>query len=113
MIKLRCGAHPHQKGAFVELPDPSPIRILNAAPGSINTPDAPTSWQLVRERREATGKPAAASYKHVSPAGAAIAKPIDDEFRESQFLDTTDFSPVASAYVRARGGDRLCSFGDA
>ena len=74
--------------------------------------DALTSWQLVRELKEATGKASAASYKHVSPAGAAIAKPIDEAFKESQFLKTTDFSPVASAYVRARGGDRLCSFGD-
>lgn len=113
MIKLRYGANPHQKEALLELPDPSPIRFLNGAPGFINMLDALTSWQLVRELKEATGKPAAASYKHVSPAGAAIAKPIDEEFRESQFLETTGFSPVASAYVRARGGDRLCSFGDA
>ncbi len=66
--------------------------------------DALTSWQLVRELKEASGKASAASYKHVSPAGAAIAKPIDGAFKESQFLKTTDFSEVASAYVRARGG---------
>ena len=112
MISLRYGTNPHQKEAALILPDPSPLKILNGAPGYINMLDALTSWQLVRELKEATNKPAAASYKHVSPAGAAIAKPIDDAFKESQFLKHTDFSPVASAYVRARGGDRLCSFGD-
>ncbi|MFL3659107.1 MAG: phosphoribosylaminoimidazolecarboxamide formyltransferase, partial [Opitutales bacterium] len=112
MISLRYGTNPHQEEAFLQLPDPSPLRILNGAPGFINMLDALTSWQLVRELKEATGKASAASYKHVSPAGAAIAKPIDEAFKESQFLKTTDFSPVASAYVRARGGDRLCSFGD-
>ena len=112
MISLRYGLNPHQKEAYVELPKPSPIQVVNGAPGYINMLDALTAWQLVRELKEATGKAAAASYKHVSPAGAAIAKTIDDEFKESQFLKTTDFSPVASAYVRARGGDRLCSFGD-
>lgn len=112
MISLRYGANPHQTEASLQLPDPSPLKILNGAPGFINMLDALTSWQLVRELKEATGKASAASYKHVSPAGAAIAKPIDDAFKESQFLKTTDFSEVASAYVRARGGDRLCSFGD-
>lgn len=113
MISLRYGANPHQTEASIELPDPSPLKILNGAPGFINMLDALTSWQLVRELKEATGKASAASYKHVSPSGAAIAKPIDEAFKESQFLKTTDFSEVASAYVRARGGDRLCSFGDA
>tara|TARA_B100000212_G_scaffold342591_1_gene330983 strand:+ start:18963 stop:20126 length:1164 start_codon:yes stop_codon:yes gene_type:complete len=113
MISLRYGTNPHQTDAYVELPDPSPLKILNGVPGFINMLDALTSWQLVRELKEATGKASAASYKHVSPAGAAIAKPIDEAFKESQFLKTTDFSEVASAYVRARGGDRLCSFGDA
>ena len=113
MITLRYGTNPHQTEASVELPDPSPLKILNGVPGFINMLDALTSWQLVRELKEATGKASAASYKHVSPAGAAIAKPIDEAFKESQFLKTTDFSEVASAYVRARGGDRLCSFGDA
>ena len=112
MISLRYGTNPHQKEAYFELPNPSPLKIINGAPGYINMLDALTSWQLVRELKEASGKAAAASYKHVSPAGAAIAKPIDEAFKESQFLKTTDFSEVASAYVRARGGDRLCSFGD-
>ena len=109
---LKYGLNPHQKEAYLELPQPSPLTIVNGAPGYINLLDALTAWQLVRELKEATGKPSAASYKHVSPAGAAIAKPIDEAFMESQFLKTTDFSPVASAYGRARGGDRLCSFGD-
>ena len=113
MISLRYGTNPHQTNASLELPDPAPIKILNGAPGYINMLDALTSWQLVRELKEATGKASAASYNHVSPAGAAIGKPIDETFKESQFLKTTDFSEVASAYVRARGGDRLCSFGDA
>jgi len=113
MIKLKYGTNPHQTEGFIELPNPSPLEILNGQPGYINVLDALTAWQLARELREATGKAAAASYKHVSPAGAAIAKPIDDAFKESQFLKHTDFSEVASAYVRARGGDRLCSFGDA
>lgn len=113
MIPLRYGTNPHQKEAYLEFPDPSPIKIVNGSPGYINMLDALTAWQLARELKEATGKASAASYKHVSPAGAAIAKPIDADFMESQFLKTTDFSPVASAYVRARGGDRLCSFGDA
>ena len=112
MISLKYGLNPHQKEAYVEFPDPSPIKIINGAPGYINMLDALTAWQLVRELKEATGKASAASYKHVSPAGAAIEKPIDEAFKESQFLKTTEFSPVASAYVRARGGDRLCSFGD-
>ena len=113
MISLRYGTNPHQTNASLEQPSPSPLKILNGAPGYINMLDALTSWQLVRELKEATGKASAASYKHVSPAGAAIGKPIDEAFKESQFLKTTDFSEVASAYVRARGGDRLCSFGDA
>ena len=113
MIKLKYGTNPHQTEGYIDLPDPSPMEILNGNPGYINMLDALTAWQLARELREATGKAAAASYKHVSPAGAAIAKPIDDAFKESQFLKRTDFSEVASAYVRARGGDRLCSFGDA
>ena len=112
MIKLRYGTNPHQGEASLELPDSGTLQVLNGQPGYINMLDALTAWQLVRELRQATGKAAAASYKHVSPAGVAIAKPIDDTFKESQFLKRNDYSPIASAYVRARGGDRLCSFGD-
>ena len=113
MIELRYGANPHQKTNPVSFKSGEPLKLLNGAPSFINLLDAITAWQLVRELRQATGLPSAASYKHVSPAGAAVAKEIDDEFKESQFLKHTDFSPLASAYVRARGGDRMCSFGDA
>jgi AICAR transformylase/IMP cyclohydrolase PurH len=114
MIELRYGANPHQKTRPVSFPaGKEPLKLLNGAPSYINLLDAITAWQLVRELRVATGLPSAASYKHVSPAGAAVAKEIDEAFQESQFLKHTDFSPLASAYVRARGGDRMCSFGDA
>ena len=114
MIELRYGANPHQKTKPITFSSgKEPLRLLNGAPSYINLLDALTAWQLVKELREATGLPSAASYKHVSPAGAAVAKEIDEAFKESQFLKTTDFSPLASAYVRARGGDRMCSFGDA
>ena len=114
MIELRYGANPHQKTKPITFGSgKEPLRLLNGAPSYINLLDGFTAWQLVKELREATGLPSAASYKHVSPAGAAVAKEIDEAFRESQFLKTTDFSPLASAYVRARGGDRMCSFGDA
>ncbi len=114
MIELRYGANPHQKTKPITFGSgKEPLRLLNGAPSYINLLDGLTAWQLVKELREATGLPSAASYKHVSPAGAAVAKEIDEAFRESQFLKTTDFSPLASAYVRARGGDRMCSFGDA
>lgn len=114
MIELRYGANPHQKTKPITFASgKEPLRLLNGAPSYINLLDALTAWQLVKELRKATGLPSAASYKHVSPAGAAVAKEIDEAFKESQFLKTTDFSPLASAYVRARGGDRMCSFGDA
>lgn len=114
MIELRYGANPHQKTKPITFASGNePLRLLNGAPSYINLLDALTAWQLVKELRKATGLPSAASYKHVSPAGAAVAKEIDEAFKESQFLKTTDFSPIASAYVRARGGDRMCSFGDA
>lgn len=113
MIELRYGANPHQQTKPVSFTAGEPLKLLNGAPSYINLLDALTSWQLVRELRQATGLPSAASYKHVSPAGAAVAKEIDEAFKESQFLKHTDFSPLASAYVRARGGDRMCSFGDA
>jgi phosphoribosylaminoimidazolecarboxamide formyltransferase/IMP cyclohydrolase len=114
MIELRYGANPHQKTKPVSFPSgKEPLKLLNGAPSYINLLDAITAWQLVRELKEATGLPSAASYKHVSPAGAAVAGEIDEAFKESQFLKSTDFSPLASAYVRARGGDRMCSFGDA
>jgi AICAR transformylase/IMP cyclohydrolase PurH len=90
-----------------------PLTVLNGSPGYINILDALTAWQLVRELTAVTGKEAAASFKHVSPAGAAVAGPITDAFAQSQFLDVPPESAVACAYVRARGADRMSSFGDA
>ena len=88
-----------------------PVEVLNGRPGYINFMDALNSWQLVRALRRATGRPAAASFKHVSPAGAAIASPLTDEDRRAFFAEG-ELSPVATAYARARGADRLCSYGD-
>ena len=111
-IFLKYGVNPHQSHAVVTHPR-EPMKVLNGQPGYINLLDALTAWQLVREMHAATGKVSAASFKHVSPAGAAVEKPLDDAFLASQFLPKRDYSPVASAYARARGGDRMCSFGDA
>jgi phosphoribosylaminoimidazolecarboxamide formyltransferase/IMP cyclohydrolase len=113
-LELRYGCNPHQKPARLTFdPDPAPLRVLNGAPGYINVLDALGAWQLVRELRGATGLPSAASFKHVSPAGAAVARPLTESFCRSQMLVGTDLSPVATAYARARGGDRMSSFGDA
>jgi AICAR transformylase/IMP cyclohydrolase PurH len=111
-IELKYGCNPHQKPARLVLPEPSPLEILNGTASYINILDALGAWQLARELRRATGKAGAASFKHTSPAGAAIARPLDDGFRRSQFLPDEELSPVAQAYVRARGGDRMSSFGD-
>jgi len=112
-IELKYGCNPHQTPASIGLPDPSPLQILNGQPSYINILDALGAWQLAQELQKSTGVSAAASFKHTSPAGAAIARPISDDFRVSQFLREEDLSPIATAYVRARGGDRMCSFGDA
>ena len=113
-VAMKYGCNPHQKPAELIIDqEPSPLQILNGNPGYINMLDALGAWQLVRELRAATGLPAAASFKHTSPAGAAIARPLTDDFRASQMLAKDDFSPVATAYARARGGDRMSSFGDA
>ncbi len=124
-IRLKYGLNPHQKFARLVIErDPPPLRVLNGNPGYVNFLDMLGAWQLVRELKAATGLPGAASFKHVSPAGAAIAKPLDEAFRRSQFLIDLprvsgprevipdELSPVATAYARARGADRLCSFGD-
>jgi len=111
IIDLKYGCNPHQKPAQMQLPDPSPLAILNGTPSMINILDALGAWQLARELKLATGLPGAASFKHTSPAGAAIARPLDEAFLASQFLSKEDLSPAAQAYVRARG-DRMCSFGD-
>jgi len=112
-LPLKYGLNPHQQPAHLTLPTPSPLRVLNGRPGYVNIIDAMGAWQLARELKEATGLAGAASFKHASPAGAAIAADLDETYLASQFLAGKEFSPVAAAYVRARGGDRMCSFGDA
>jgi len=113
-IELKYGLNPHQGEARLVIDqEPSPLTVLNGKPGYINLLDAFGAWQLAKELKAATGLPGAASFKHVSPAGAAVARPISDAFRRSQFIGDDDLSPVARAYVRARGGDRMSSFGDA
>ena len=113
-ISLRYGCNPHQKFArLVQPSDRTPLRVLNGEASYINILDALTGWQLVRELAEVTGKAAAASFKHVSPAGAAVADPISEDFARAQFLSEPTNDPVTQAYVRARGADRMSSFGDA
>jgi AICAR transformylase/IMP cyclohydrolase PurH len=111
-IELKYGCNPHQKPAKLSLPELSPLEILNGTPSYINILDALGAWQVARELRRATGKAGAASFKHTSPAGAAVERPLTEGFRQSQFLPGEELSPVANAYVRARGGDRMSSFGD-
>jgi phosphoribosylaminoimidazolecarboxamide formyltransferase/IMP cyclohydrolase len=113
-ISLRYGTNPQQSPARVFMKDGSdlPIAVLGGSPGYINLLDAMNSWQLVRELKQATGLPAAASFKHVSPSGAAVGIPLSETLRKIYFVDDLDLSPLASAYARARGVDRLCSFGD-
>jgi AICAR transformylase/IMP cyclohydrolase PurH len=111
-IELKYGCNPHQVPAQLIVPDQAHFRVLNGKPSYINILDALGAWQLARELKVAIGKPAAASFKHTSPAGAAVAGSISDAYRASQFLSDETLSPVATAYVRARGGDRMCSFGD-
>ncbi len=109
---LKYGLNPHQTPARLLQPAALPLQVLNGSPGFINLLDAITAWRLVAELRAATGVAAAACFKHVSPAGAAIAGTLSPAFVQSQFLDERALSPVANAYVRARGGDRMCAFGD-
>ena len=89
-----------------------PIEVLNGRPGYINFLDAFNSWQLVKELKEATGLPAAASFKHVSPAGAAVGLPLSDTLKKIYYVDDLELSPLANAYARARGADRMSSYGD-
>jgi phosphoribosylaminoimidazolecarboxamide formyltransferase/IMP cyclohydrolase len=113
-LPLRYGANPQQAPARVFMPSDAnlPITVLNGAPGYINLLDALNAWQLVRELKAALNLPAAASFKHVSPAGVAVANPLSDALKKSYFVDDLELSPLATAYARARGADRLCSFGD-
>lgn len=113
-IELKYGCNPNQKPArvFVENGD-LPITVVNGRPGYINLLDALNGWQLVKELKEATGLPAATSFKHVSPAGAAVGTPLSDTLKEIYFVDPAiELTPLASAYARARGADRMSSFGD-
>ncbi|MDR1464479.1 MAG: phosphoribosylaminoimidazolecarboxamide formyltransferase [Oscillospiraceae bacterium] len=112
-IMLKYGCNPNQTPARIFREDgPLPLRVVNGRPGYINFLDACNSWQLVRELREATGLPAAASFKHVSPAGAAVGEPLDGALRQIYLVGELALSPLASAYARARGSDRMSSFGD-
>ena len=112
-LELKYGCNPNQKPArvFMEQGD-LPFKVLNGKPGYINLLDAMNSWQLVRELREATGMPAAASFKHVSPAGAAVAVPLSETLQKAYFVQGIELSPIATAYIRARGADRMSSYGD-
>lgn len=112
--KLKYGCNPNQNPARIHMDGQAlPFQILNGAAGYINLLDAFNSWQLVRELKAATGLPSAASFKHVSPAGAAVAKPLTAADRQVCFVpEGLELSPIAQAYVRARGCDRVSSFGD-
>lgn len=113
-LKLKYGCNPNQIPAriFMESGADLPITVLNGRPGYINFLDAFNSWQLVRELRRATGLPAAASFKHVSPAGAAVGLPLTDTLKKIYSVEGMELSPLACAYARARGADRMSSFGD-
>ena len=114
-LALKYGCNPNQKPSRIFMEEGElPVKVLNGRPGYINFLDALNSWQLVKELRAATGLPAAASFKHVSPAGAAVGLPLSDTLKKIYFVDDVDFelTPLANAYDRARGADRMCSYGD-
>lgn len=114
-LTLKYGCNPNQKPSKIFMEEGQlPLEVLNGRPGYINFLDALNAWQLVKELQDATGWPAAASFKHVSPAGAAIGLPLTDTLKKIYFVDDFDepLSPIACAYARARGADRMCSYGD-
>ena len=112
-LELKYGCNPNQKPSRIFMEQGElPITVLNGKPGYINFLDALNGWQLVCELKRATGLPAAASFKHVSPAGAAVGVPLDDTLRQIYFVGDQELSPLACAYARARGADRMSSFGD-
>ena len=114
-LALKYGCNPNQKPSRFYMEEGElPITVLSGRPGYINFLDALNSWQLVKELKAATGLPAAASFKHVSPAGAAVGLPLSDTLKKIYFVDDVDFelTPLANAYARARGADRMCSYGD-
>ena len=112
-LELKYGCNPNQKPARIFMQEGElPVTVLNGKPGYINFLDAFNSWQLVKELKEAAGLPAAASFKHVSPAGAALGLPLDDALKQMYFVGEISLTPLACAYARARGADRMSSFGD-
>lgn len=112
-IELKYGCNPNQKPAKVFMEEGElPITVLNGKPGYINLLDALNGWQLVKELKEATALPAATSFKHVSPAGAAVGRPLSDTLKKIYYTDDVELTPLACAYARARGADRMSSFGD-
>ena len=112
-LELKYGCNPNQTPARIFVKEGQlPVTVLNGRPGYINFLDALNAWQLVRELKAATGLPAAASFKHVSPAGAALGLPLDDTLKKMYFCEGMELSPLACAYARARGADRMSSFGD-
>lgn len=113
-LELKYGCNPNQKPSkiFMKNGEELPIEVLNGKPGYINFLDAFNSWQLVKELKKATGLPAAASFKHVSPAGAAVGLPLSDTLKKIYFVDDLELSALACAYARARGADRMSSYGD-
>ena len=112
-LELKYGCNPNQKPARILMQEGElPLEVLNGRPGYINFMDALNSWQLVKALKGAAGLPAAASFKHVSPAGAALGLPLPEVARQIYFAPQGELSPIACAYIRARGADRLCSFGD-
>ena len=112
-MQLKYGCNPNQKPSRIYIENGElPIEVLNGNPGYINLLDAFNGWQLVRELKKATGLPAATSFKHVSPAGAAVGEPLSDTLKKIYFVEDKELSPLACAYARARGADRMSSFGD-
>ncbi|HBF7899779.1 phosphoribosylaminoimidazolecarboxamide formyltransferase [Clostridioides difficile] len=112
-LELKYGCNPNQKLSKIYMKNGElPIEVLNGKPGYINFLDAFNSWQLVKELKEATGLPAATSFKHVSPAGAAVGVPLSDTLKQIYFVDDLELSPLACAYAMARGADRMSSYGD-
>ena len=112
-FELKYGCNPNQKPAKIFMKEGElPIKILNGRPGYINLMDAFNSWQLVKELKAATGMVAAASFKHVSPAGAAVAEPLDETMKKIYFVEGCPLTEASTAYIRARGADRMSSYGD-
>ena len=112
-LTIKYGCNPHQKPSKIYMKNGElPLTVLNGNPSYINFADALNAWQLVKELKEATGLPAATSFKHVSPAGAAVANPLNDTLKKAYRVEDAELSPIATAYARARGADRVSSFGD-